>query len=599
MATVPLSGTNIALYSGIPFSNDYKHTRWFDTLADQQNWFASQTHVATFTNANFQRAEGTGAILRVNMSVDELWNVNYISFQNADYGKVFYGFVTEIEYVQNKTTRVHFEIDVMQTWRFDMNFQPSFVAREHCPLWNTDGSPVINTVPEDLNYGTEYDTVYANNIQANNGYKWLVILAKGKMHDGGNGTVIAPVNNGVPTPLTTYFIPFQAGKSAPNVHINNPLPLQTADGTMSSPKDVLNALYKMSTAIGNVVSLYVTEHIGIGVSVTDGNGSPDMINFPNGSDVQIVSISDGTNTFYSMYLTGIDGYSSSDYFAGGKYDGYKTVTESKLLMYPYTQLVLDDFKGSRATFKNEYINDSNLYITIKGSLGTSNRCSYSIQAYNSGSDAFQWQRSDEFGLLNVEPSDVPIIDDNLAAFMQGNKNSINNQKASIMWNGMMGAVNGGLNTAVQGAMMGPLGIAQGAGQVLQGAGNMQLQLNAIEAKQNDIANVPPSLAKMGSNTMYTYGNGYSGVFLLKKQIKDEYIKKLTDYFNMYGYKKNEVKIPNFHTRQNWNYVQTVGCVIRASINNEDLQELKSVFDNGITLWHVDDIGNYTLSNGVI
>jgi hypothetical protein len=40
-------------------------------------------------------------------------------------------------------------------------------------------------------------------------------------------------------------------------------------------------------------------------------------------------------------------------------------------------------------------------------------------------------------------------------------------------------------------------------------------------------------------------------------------------------------------------------VIQASINNEDLEELKAVFDNGITLWHVEDIGNYTLSNGVI
>jgi hypothetical protein len=40
-------------------------------------------------------------------------------------------------------------------------------------------------------------------------------------------------------------------------------------------------------------------------------------------------------------------------------------------------------------------------------------------------------------------------------------------------------------------------------------------------------------------------------------------------------------------------------VLTGNINNEDLNELKSVFNNGITLWHTDQIGNYALENGVI
>jgi transcriptional regulator of heat shock response len=58
-------------------------------------------------------------------------------------------------------------------------------------------------------------------------------------------------------------------------------------------------------------------------------------------------------------------------------------------------------------------------------------------------------------------------------------------------------------------------------------------------------------------------------------------------------------MPNFHTRQSWNYVQTQNINLTANINNEDLQEFKNVFNNGITLWHNDDIGNYYLGNGVI
>ena len=135
--------------------------------------------------------------------------------------------------------------------------------------------------------------------------------------------------------------------------------------------------------------------------------------------------------------------------------------------------------------------------------------------------------------------------------------------------------------------------------MIQGAGNTVLDLQAMQAKKQDISNVPPQIAKMGSNTAYDFGNGHKGIYVIKKQITEEYRKKLTDFFKMFGYKVNEVKIPNFHTRQNWNYVQTSSCNITGNFNNEDLNELKSVFDNGITLWHTDDVGNYSLGNEVI
>jgi hypothetical protein len=124
-------------------------------------------------------------------------------------------------------------------------------------------------------------------------------------------------------------------------------------------------------------------------------------------------------------------------------------------------------------------------------------------------------------------------------------------------------------------------------------------MQQIQAKQKDIGNTPPQLTKMGSNTNFDYGHGYSGVWLIKKEITDEYRKKLSEFFNMFGYKLNEVKLPNFHTRMYWNYVQTSSCNITGDFNNDDLNDLKKVFDNGITFWHTDDIGNYSLVNEVI
>ena len=68
-------------------------------------------------------------------------------------------------------------------------------------------------------------------------------------------------------------------------------------------------------------------------------------------------------------------------------------------------------------------------------------------------------------------------------------------------------------------------------------------------------------------------------------IKPEYASIIDNWFDMYGYKVNEVKIPNITGRRNWNFVKTVGCYIDGDIPQSDMQEIKSMFDKGVTFWH--------------
>jgi hypothetical protein len=595
MATVPLSGTNIRLLSGVPFSNDYKHTRWFDDVTSQTNYFLGKNVVHSVSQQNFQRIEGKNFI-SVSKSIDELWSTNYLMFQNATYNsKWFYGFVTKLEYIQKNTTYVHFEIDVFQTWKFEMNVKPSFVIREHCTLWNsTNGEPIVNTVDEGLNYGTEYDTTSIINFQPNDGYKWLVIVAKTLMHDGATKK-INPSVIGTPQPLSVYITPFKDNDSVPSVYL-----AKNAVGVLvSKPTDVLTGLYLDTDAVNNIVSLYITDFTGLPVTIE--YGSPDTLTFPdNGNELEPVQFTNGSGGFFNcLHVTKVIDFGTITDSQGLKYTGYNSVTESKLLMYPYTQVILDDFKGNRVTFKNEYINNPNLEILLKGSLGTSNKVSYGVQDYNFDANGLKENLSDEYALINNEPNDVPIITDLLSAYLQGHKNSLQNQRNAIQFDQYAGIAGGAIGLAGN-ALSGNIGgVASSMTGIVKGAGDGVLKLQGIQAKTKDIANTPPSIAKMGSNTSYTLGNNYNGVYIIKKQIKPEYIRKLTDFFNMYGYKLNEVKLPNFHTRNYWNYVQTSSCNITGNFNHEDLQEIKSVFDNGITFWHTDDIGNYSLENGVI
>jgi hypothetical protein len=209
----------------------------------------------------------------------------------------------------------------------------------------------------------------------------------------------------------------------------------------------------------------------------------------------------------------------------------------------------------------------------------------------------------EYAIINNSPNDISILSDYLSAYLQGNRNTIENQKSAIMWNGTMGSLTGGLVGMAQSTHFrtgaNPYGVAAAGLEVAKGVGDAVIQLQGIQAKQRDIDNTPAQMVKMGGNSAYDYGNGYTGVFVIRKQITDEYRTILENFFNMFGYKVNKVKIPNFHTRWYWNYVQTSNCNILGNINNEDLDELKKVFDNGITLWHTDDVGNYALENEVI
>ena len=211
MATVPISGTSIRFMSGVPFYNDYKDTRWFDNRAQQDSYFNSRTTVHNMGGQNsFQRIEGRHFV-KVNKSIDDLWGTNYLTFLNRN--KRFYAFVTTMEYINDGLTHVYFEIDVLQTWLFEMNFKPSYVVREHRKLWNNDGTPVINTIDEGLNYGLEYDVVESIQVTPHP-FKWLVIASKQPI---ATGDEYKASTVGIPQPLTYYVVPFFDDDTTPNL----------------------------------------------------------------------------------------------------------------------------------------------------------------------------------------------------------------------------------------------------------------------------------------------------------------------------------------------------------------------------------------------
>lgn len=139
--------TTIRLLNNVPLDNTYRNTIYFVNEADQTAYFQSKAKYS-FANQSYQRVNK--GKLRIAKKADDLYDCNYLMFQNTSYGnKWFYAFIVSVEYVNNETSEITFEIDVMQSWHFDYTVNMSFIERE-MSVTDEIGD---NLVPENLELG--------------------------------------------------------------------------------------------------------------------------------------------------------------------------------------------------------------------------------------------------------------------------------------------------------------------------------------------------------------------------------------------------------------------------------------------------------------
>lgn len=594
MATVPRSATQIKLLENVPFHSDYKHTRWFDNLSSQTAFFNSREVRYQAKDFNVIKL-GAEYRIKVPFFIDDIRRCNYLMFQNKN--KWYYAFISRMEYNNPSNTEIFFTLDVIQTYMFEFEFNPSFVVREH------QDPGKMNTIIEGLDYGTDYDTVHVSKFVPNEGLKFMVVISKSPLHDADEDDIV-PSIIGVPQPLQFYVIPFwpeyvEAGgdMASPMFRVDS----ATGGTTGTGPINALSRLYESESATNNIVSIYITEDIGLEFNIKDRSEGVGYIEFKNTARQHVDIVEESEKSVTMLHVKYITQFQYKTQRAVTNYKDYFSQTyDDKLRVAPYVKIIMDDMKGNRIELDPEKINGSHIEMNIKGGLGHSNHISYGIQGYNyvkGNNIPFENELINETSIVNSNPQDVAILNDHLAAYMQGNRNSLQAQQSSMAFNALFGGFNTGMGVAGSigsGNAMGTIGSIAGG---IQGLGNTALQIQGLEAQLKDIETTPPGLNSMGSSSHFDFGHQYTGVYFIFKQIKSEYRRKLNDYFKMFGYKQNEVKIPNIKTRQHFNYIQTTSCHIKGSFNNEDLNEIKHAFDSGITLWHTDDVGNYNLSNG--
>lgn len=86
--------------------------------------------------------------------------------------------------------------------------------------------------------------------------------------------------------------------------------------------------------------------------------------------------------------------------------------------------------------------------------------------------------------------------------------------------------------------------------------------------------------------------------IVSKQILPEYAQIIDEYFTAFGYKVCRIKAPNITGRPSWNYVKTIGAQVSGNIPEYAETALKAMLNNGVTFWHTNDVGNYSLNNSL-
>lgn len=508
----------------------------FANATAQYNYFYGLPKLA-FDKFTYQRKDNT---IRVGALIDDLYEYNYVMYRNTNHSnKWFYAYITNLEYISDQVTAISIKTDVWQTWQFDLTYKKTFVEREHV----NDDTVGSHTVPEGIELG-EYvqngSVVNSDLLNTSTESNVCYICFQVSDYPTQTHTGISPA---FPNDVT--------GRKVGGVYSGlDYIMVLTADDANN-----LIACYDADSKSNAIVAIFTVPFGAINASnMSIVNRTSDYGNFTTFMFSSDSSTAITLDTITLSKPTSLDGY---------------TPKNGKMKTYPFCYFYTSNNAGTEVDFHWEDFSSSPTF-TIDGVVSQG----MSIKAYptnykrGTGLDGYTY---------GIACGKLPICAWNTDYYVNWcTQNAINiplNLATSVVKS--VGAIAGGITTG------GAYGAIAGVG------GGMNLLRSVADVvNQHYQASLTPDQARGNANCGdINMAKTRFGFTFYPMSIKAEYAKMCDDYLSMFGYKVNEVKIPNITGRRNWNYVKTIGCYIKADIPQDDLAEIKSLFDKGITFWH--------------
>lgn len=532
--------TNIRILKNVPLDTSYDHTIYFASQTAQANYFLGKQKY-NLNNYTYQRVKRGWA--RVGIKADNLYDCNYMMFQNTAYGnKWFYAFIKSVEYVNDVTANIEFEIDDMQTWHFDYTVDYCFVEREHV----TDDTIGAHIEPENVECG-EYVLNSLKDITELKDY--MVVIA---INDATAGEADIAVHGNL----------YEKIYSGATLYVFDSGDPETIDAFLTQ------YVQKPDT----IISMYMIPSI--------------LIDPENDLEDEDIHVGDETQTVACKLkeITEAQFVSVTDTALAGteQLDGY-TPKNKKLYTYPYNFFNMDNANGNSLTLRYEFFDNLTPTFEIIGTITQP----VSVIARPKNYKNISKVNPDVAGAPVYLPSEAltlasyPLCTWNFDAYQAWvAQNSIP----------MVYDVAGSVITGIAGSAI--------SGNPLAGLGIVGTVMNKLSERYS--ASIHADIAGGNfSNGNVNIPKGMNNVFYSRMSITHQYAKMIDDYFNMFGYGVKVCKVPNRNARPHWNYVKTVGCTLTGSVPADSMRHLCQIYDHGITFWNNgDEVGRYDLNNAM-
>lgn len=592
MTFVPNSQVKLC---SVPFS-DYTNVLSFGTDDTKRyNYFSGKTVYNLTPDAGYSYVKGTGAI-RVNKNKESLYNINYMIYKNTNFSgsKWFYAFVLSIEYINANCTEIRFAIDVWQTWESALNFHESFIVRQHIP--KSQDTIGANLQPEgftDLRYVEEKAQRYDLGELG-----LMFIVACVTYWDGTNFIKQCKTKSidGIYSGL--YYVPFYSSDSL--VSFVNKYLVAEAEHS----KEII-AIYTVSKDFIGKNNVNFREGIPLGYNPN--SDSTDSFTWHS------LSYHDGTNKLTKIDIQPDPGAPAQ----------YITPKNKKLLTFPFTKIVLTNNNGSSVTYRQEFFDDIDEYTT--GDL-----MSFVIKAtpllpscticypYN-----YRLGDQTEGLIINGYPQ-CSWVSDTYQQWLALNQNTLKYQQLTPIinagvnnFNNMISSITGGAGAyALAGTQMDNARTTQGQFNVLGNViGNriasigtqLNNTVNNIVSTGEQIWNFYAKKADMELQPNQSNGSYNSSNIQLAMdklcfticyyRLSYEQFKQIDNYFDKFGYAINDFKPVNYNNRSNFDYIETSQVLIEGDVPEDDMNTIKSIFNNGVRIWHKPDTFlNFSVAN---
>lgn len=510
------------------------------TFTNKQTQFAYFNNLPSLEidNIRYQRHD---SIISYPAHIDSLLEYNYCMYQNENYSnKWFYAFITDMKYINDNNTEITIKTDVFQTWQFDIIYKNSFIEREHV----NDDTIGLHTIPENLQLGEYIANKKEQWLNSNEGIftpnnNLVIIIGVTELADGTKqGGVIT---DGIYQGLRYYVFNFNDVST-----LNSWLIDYASSGKSEAIKCMFILPKKLTSGADREDHLYA----GSNTTITN------YINNGQSSD---------TNKNIDLSNTNLDGY---------------VPINKKLLTYPFCYLLVSNNSGSDVVYRYE-----NFYTTNNDEKEIVTP-SFKIESSMTPS-----------GSIRMIPKNYKGVSENDIEGINMGKFPICNWDTDVYTNWLtQNGVNIGLSVAgsalsitASAATGNPIGIASGVLGISNTLGEIYKESLVPDQSQGNL-NAGDVITASGNNDFH----------FQCMSIKKEYAQIIDNFFSMFGYKVNQVKLPNITGRSNWNYVKTIDMNLEGNFPENDKQEIKRMFDDGITFWHnANTFLDYSQSNNKV